>query len=189
MKTGFGLALTVALLTGGAASAGVIVTVEETGGDVVMTGGGTLDLSLATGGLVDSFFPVIADDMLFVGQSDPGQLFGLVNFAGPGFVGSGPYTSADSWTGDIIGILTGGHGGGGALAVPFGYVSGDPLGPSTATYTGETFASLGLTEGSYTWTWDTAVRSDDFFTLDIIPEPTALSLLALGGMAMIRRRR
>ena len=69
--------------------------------------------------------------------------------------------------------------------VPAGYSSGDPLGVSTATWTGETLDSLGLAIGSYTWTW-----AGDSMTVNIVPEPTTALLLTTGlaGLAVRRRR-
>jgi hypothetical protein len=64
--------------------------------------------------------------------------------------------------------------------LPQGYVSGDPLSDS-ATYTGATFASLGVTPGTYVWTWGSGADADNF-TLQIgptaAPEPSSLLLLA-----------
>ncbi len=191
MKTGFGLALAVALLTGGTASAGMIVTVEETGGDVVATGVGTLDASAWAVAYIATPFDarISAEHLLAVGTAGNVDIYLTpVGFAGPSTIGPGlfPGYAGDSGTGDLFALQFSPSDLG--LGVPTGYVSGDPL-AGTATWENHTFASIGLVEGSYTWTWDTARSSGDFFTINIVPEPATLSLLALGGLAMIRRRR
>ncbi len=176
------------IFTAGPANAAVILNAEEVGGDVVISGGGTLDLALATPGMVDSFPPILDYDDVWIGQSPASQFFNMPNAAGPTSIGSVPYTNADSSTGNMVGISFA-QGGGVATLVPHEYVSNDPL-SGDATFNGETFASLGLVPGSsFTWTWDTSDASGDFFTLNIVPEPATLSLLAIGGLAMIRRKR
>ena len=62
-----------------------------------------------------------------------------------------------------------------------------------------TFASLGVTPGTYTWTWMTATASDppdQSFTLDVVsptatPLPAALPLFAggLGALGLFGWRR
>ena len=52
------------------------------------------------------------------------------------------------------------------LIVPRGYVSGTFLSDS-ATYSGKTFATLGVTPGTYVWTWGTGANQN--FTLKILP--------------------
>src|SRR5205807_10308158 len=51
------------------------------------------------------------------------------------------------------------------LIVPRGYVSGTALSDS-ATYNGKTFATLGVTPGTYVWTWGTGANQN--FTLDVV---------------------
>jgi hypothetical protein len=51
------------------------------------------------------------------------------------------------------------------LFVPRGYVSGNPLSDS-ATYSGQTFATLGVTPGTYVWTWGSGANQN--FTLKIL---------------------
>jgi hypothetical protein len=77
--------------------------------------------------------------------------------------------------------------------VPLGYVSGTSL-SATSTYAGATLLSLGVTPGTYTWTWGTGVHADSF-TLDIVapavPDSgSTVSLLgcALLGLAALRRK-
>jgi hypothetical protein len=77
------------------------------------------------------------------------------------------------------------------LALPQGYTSGDPL-TNSMTFDNATFASLGLTPGTYTWTWGTELRNQNF-TLIIegvgVPDGgTTVSLLgcALLGLAALR---
>ena len=52
----------------------------------------------------------------------------------------------------------------GILSVPTGYVSGTALSDS-ATYSGTTLATLGVTPGTYVWTWGTGANQK--FTLQI----------------------
>ena len=177
-------------LPGGAAFAGVTITAEEVGGDVVFSGGGTLDTSqwtfFGTGPTEPFVDPEFAMVVGAAGNIDA-YTEGL-GFSGPPNIGPGTTLFfADSGDGDLFALdwfLDGG-----ALGVPTGYLSGDPLGPSTATYIGHTFASLGVKEGVYTWTWDTADGQGDFFTINIIPAPGAFSLLGVAGVVCRRRRR
>jgi hypothetical protein len=54
------------------------------------------------------------------------------------------------------------------LSVPAGYVSGTAL-SDTAIYSGTTLAALGVTPGTYVWTWGTTENQN--FTLQIPPFP------------------
>jgi hypothetical protein len=82
---------------------------------------------------------------------------------------------------------------GNRLFVSPDYVSGTPLGTSTDTFTDSTFASLGVTPGTYVWTWGTGADADSL-TMNIggVPEPATWAMLIL-GVAMVgltaRRRR
>jgi hypothetical protein len=72
-------------------------------------------------------------------------------------------------------------------------VSGHSL-SDTMAFPVQTFASLGVTPGTYTWTWGTGANADSL-TLQIgpatIPEPASLTLLAMGlaGLGMVLRTR
>jgi len=72
-----------------------------------------------------------------------------------------------------------------------GYVSDTAL-SSSATWLNNTFASLGLTPGTYEWTWGDGGANQNF-TLVIEAAPdggTTISLLgcALLGLAALRRK-
>jgi len=165
-----------ALLLGPIASpaqAGYVATLEEVGSDVIATGGGPLDL------LGLSSLGLNAD------QAGMLPLFGTINtgpappnvtptaayggITGPTSFGSGGLLLfADSGSGDLVGV----HGHTGILVVPDGYISGDPL-SDTSTYLNQTFAALGVTPGTYVWSWGDGENQN--FTLQIgpvaVPEP------------------
>ena len=64
------------------------------------------------------------------------------------------------------------------LALPQGYVSGSAL-SNSMTFNSATFASLGLTPGTYVWSWGTGLPNQNF-TLQIGAVPdggAAISLL------------
>jgi hypothetical protein len=67
--------------------------------------------------------------------------------------------------------------------VPHGYVSGSSLSDS-ATYNNATFNSLGVTPGTYVWTWGTG--PDQKFTLDAVAPavPDTGSTLGLLSLAL-----
>ncbi len=177
------------------ARATVIVTVSETGGDVVFSGSGTLDLTAwdfqVTFVLGSSVTP---DGAFLVGPAGPSPIPAVdiyetpLNFSGPLSIGPGStFSSSTSGSGDTFGprfeVPPG-------LVVPFGYLSGNALSGSS-TYAGETFASLGIAPGTYVWSWGSG-GSADSLTLNIVatvPEPSAFVLTGLGAGALLFRRR
>ncbi|WP_165227459.1 PEP-CTERM sorting domain-containing protein [Aquisphaera insulae] len=182
-----------AITFGGWAHAGYVVNIVESGGNVVATGSGTInttDLSITVNG-GNSWDPVI-------GPSEGFALLGAPRSRGDGYVGDGNFqgidgpssfgsgsvrVDADSGTGDDIGIAGGPSP---SLYVALDLDFGSEL-HSSATWVGQTFASLGLTPGTYTWTWGTGANAD-FFTVNIgaasVPEPSSL-LLAVGGLGTV----
>ncbi len=168
-------------------SAGVVLNAVETGGNVVISGGGTLDISLANywstspnqnSGVTPNqwiqFGPVATQDLY---QFTSG-------FSGPPGIGPGGTTTfSTSSSGDHFGLnfLNA------LVFVPGGYSSGDPL-TQSGTFAGHTFASIGLAEGSYTWTWDTASGGTDFFTINV-PAPGVMAMAGFAALAAARRRR
>jgi len=123
--------------------------------------------------------------------------FGLVDqytgFMGPPSFGSGGPFAPNTGSGDFVGIS------GGImfpfLLVPQGYASGAALSDSM-TFNNATFASLGVTPGTYVWTWGTGGNQN--FTLQIgsvgvpgVPDGgSTVSLLgcALLGLVALRRK-
>ncbi len=163
--------------------AGYVVTLQETGGNVVATGSGPIDLtglSFAFSGIAESAMASgIGGIVTGVGAIDV-----YMGFTGPTNFGSGDLILADSGSGGLTAI----DGTDDQLAVPSGYVSGDPL-SDTATYLGQTFLSLGVIPGTYEWSWGTGPNQNIMLIIPgstAVPEPASAALLgtALAGLLL-----
>ena len=186
------LAIGVAMMSGGGlpappAQAAYIVTLQQQGRDVVATGAGTLDTTDFGEGVSDTDqarMNPMSGSILIGPATTTNNLGVLTRINGPASFGSGVTSeNADSGSGDLVGIFEGI-----GLVIPANYLSRSGL-SSTATWANDTFSSLGVTPGSYTWNWGSGAHSD-FFQLDIIegaaavPEPSSILLLALSlGLA------
>ena len=172
------------------AQAGYIVTLEQVGSNVVATGSGPIDLTglkfLFAGGGVANINPKGAT--LGTGPFDfPVNFYeSSAPFSGPTNFGSGDFTFANSGSGDFLGIQSSPDGFG-SLLVPTGYVSGNAL-TDSMTFNNATFASLGVTTGTYVWSWGDGANQR--FTLRVPDGGTTVSLLsfALLGLAAVRRK-
>jgi hypothetical protein len=136
-------------------NSGVTLTIQESGANVVWSYSGSLDLSnLTLGGTqtISAGFSV-GSAIWAVGLTSPVTVDSyssnaFVTFpANFGDNGGGP---ASSGTGDTLSVLGGDLGR--TLLVPNGYVSNTLISGST-TYLNGTLSSLGLTEGTYTYSW------------------------------------
>jgi len=165
------------------AQAGYMVTLEQVGSNVVATGSGPIDLTGLTFVLTTRAFSAISPGG---GDIVTGTFAAFVDqytgFSGPTNFGSGPL-SFGSGSGDLVGIF----GFGGGLLVPKGYVSDTALSDS-ATYDSATFSNLGVTPGTYVWSWGTGPNQN--FTLKIgtatVPDHgSTVGLLLLGLAALI----
>jgi hypothetical protein len=130
--------------------------------------------------------PSIADLAVATGLQDQYQ-----GFSGPLSFGPGGITFANSNSGDAVTLISGMTSFSG-LFVPQGYVSGGAL-SSSSTYNNATFASLGVTPGTYVWSWGQGANQR--FTLIIggvgVPDAgSTLPLLGFGllGLAALRRK-
>ena len=80
----------------------------------------------------------------------------------------------------------------GFLGVPLDYVSESAL-SNSMEFAGQTFASIGLTPGTYTWTWGSGANADSLTVLigaAAVPEPTTVLTIGPGllGLAVLRYR-
>jgi hypothetical protein len=188
--------ITFGSITGGV-DAALVITVSETGGNVVANSVGSLNTTALTdtfGGSGSGMVP--STGYLVTGSNDADDLRGYQTVTGPVTFGTRvTFAGTSSASGDTIGVFGGRLTGGGQISagsiiVPDDYVSGSQL-SGTATWVLQSFDSLGLDEGSYTWTWGSGATADSL-TLNIgaVPEPSSALLLGLGalGLAGIRRR-
>ncbi len=185
------------------ASAALLVTVSQVGDDVVFSGGGSLEIpTVATTPSGPLGGQILPDAPLWlVGESAPSDVYGTFG-GGPASFGPGSdIVAADLDTGDVFGLSydarvpLGGTPNFG-LVVPTGHTS-DRILSGTSIYVGATYGSLGLTPGTYTWTY--LVSGDfenpvvDTLTLTIdpvaVPEPASAALLVLGGTLLLAWRR
>ena len=115
-----------------------------------------------------------------------GLLPSYIGFTGPtSFGSSGHLFLADASNGNSVAI----SGLMGILVVPVGYVSGNPL-TNTMTFNNATLDSLGVTPGTYVWTWGSGLANQNF-TLQIGPVgvprvPDGGSTVSLLGCALLR---
>ena len=186
--TALGAALLLGLLSP-PAQAGYIVTLTQQGNDVVASGSGTIDLiSLTPFGSASGAAAIEPiNGRVHTGPTAFVATDSYSGFTGPFGFGSGLFTFPSSGSGDMVGIDRADN----VIYVPAGYASDGAL-SDTSTYAGQTFSSLGVTPGSYVWTWGSGAHADSF-TLDIVTgtvrEPSSLLLLVpLGVLSLLAAR-
>ena len=158
------------------------VTLQQVGSDVVANGTGAFNLTGLTLFSGDFVVPQMNASFgaILTGQVLGGVVTGYTGFTGPTSFGPGGFFFATTGSGDLVGISSGAR----ALYVPEGYVSGAALSDSM-TFNNATFASLGVTPGTYVWTW--GARANQNFTLVIggAGVPDAGSTVSLLGCALL----
>lgn len=187
-------ALLCALGAVGGAQAAAVISITEVGSDVMVQGSGSFNLA----GLTLLFNNVNSNAM--INPAGPAVLVGPNSaladayrvLSGPGNFGLGGLATATAGTGsgDRFGVTFTGPDL--ILIVPDDYVTGETL-TGENRFNNRNFTNLGVTEGTYVWTWGSGADADSL-TLRIgdphgVPVPATLGLLMLGlaGLGACRR--
>ena len=179
----------------GQARAGFIITFSQVGNNVEADGSGTINLSgltlRATGaslpiGVQPAEVSLAGGVLLGIPPTQSIDLYGVAT--GPTSLGPGGFSPASSGTGDPVGEALFDNSGVGAtgILVPHGYTSGTQE-TDSSTWDNTTISGLGLTPGTYTFTWGSGATAD---SLEVIipaaaPEPASLTLLGLGAAGLL----
>ena len=186
------LAVLACILGAVPAKAALIITFVQNGSDVVASGAGSLDFTSLAFSNFDFSNPYVdasAGAVLLSPTPSVGTDVYLGNISGPTTFGGGGHSDATSGTGYVNNGSGAGVIGGGTpeILVPEGY-NGEAFTVS-ATWANTTISGLGLTPGTYVWTWGTS--TPDSLTVVIpgtaTPEPSSL-LLIFGGLSLIAAR-
>ena len=179
-----GLVVLALSLSPAQARAGLVFSMQEVGSDVVLTATGTVNTAgLTSIGGWGAAAPAIIPDFGRITTSlaiPAGTLY--TGLSGPTNFGNGSGTKATSFSGDPLWLAADA----GLLGFPSDYMSGDSLSASM-TFANTTLSNLGVTPGTYTWTWGTGADAD-FAELQIgpaaVPEPSTLVLLGTAGVPL-----
>jgi hypothetical protein len=163
-------------------TASVIINFAQVGNNVTAIGSGTVNTAS-----LNFFTNIGAQDALdassgeYLGGTAGGSTDVYEGISGPGNFGpgNGQGNSPTTSSGDYIGLTAFND----RLFVPGGYVSGSPL-SNISTWQNATFASLGLTPGSYIYTWGSGPSADSLTVNVVVPEPSA-AILCLCGMIFV----
>jgi hypothetical protein len=174
------------------AQAAYVATLQQVGANVVATGSGSIDITDLT---LDHIQIIPIEVAAFAGYlglgqtGNPGAVY--TGVSGPADIGLGGTFIPSTSSGSVVAI----QGNASFLVLPENYVSGTALGTSTDTWDSTTLAALGVTDGTYTWTWGTGAHADSF-ALQIgpaatAPEPASLALFGAGlaGLGLVLRTR
>lgn len=160
------------------------VTVTESGSDVVAAGAGSLDVSGLSFHNTSMGTPQISGlfDVATGGPPGPQNLdvyYGIASY--PTSMGSGLQFFPDSGSGDVVGAS---HD---TLYVPVGYAGGALS--STQTFNNRTLVGMGLTPGTYTWSWSSDSYRVVIGTVEVtdLPEPASVILLGVPAVGMMLR--
>lgn len=167
----------------GSAKAAVIMTLTETPAGVTATGNGSVDLTdlVLSRTTVDLAGVDASAGFLEVSATAGTSKDLYTNIVGPAAFGTGAFNAAGNGSGDSFGV----RGEIFAVSVPNGYVSGEAL-SGTWTLPGQSFASLGINEGTYVWTWGTGANSDSLtINASVAPPPTPVPALPMGGLVIL----
>lgn len=157
------------------ARAAFVLKIEEVGPDVVATGSGSIDLADLSLDESGSITPYLASGEAIVLTGDSDAFVGYSGPTGPGNFGDEGSFPVSSGSGDFVGI----SGAFGELAVPPAYISGNPL-SSSAVWLNQSFANMGITTGTYVWTWGAGDYADSFTVEIAVPEPSTWVMMLVG---------
>jgi PEP-CTERM motif len=171
------------------AKAAYVLRYEEVGTDVVAKGSGSLDITDLSfvGSAVGSCFGASGTFALACVGPHSIAVDTYHGVVGPSSFGPGMGSFLDSsGSGDFTGII----GRTGFLDLPGGYVSKALL-LGEASFANSDFQDVGLTPGTYVWSWGTGPHADTFTVQIGVPEPSAWALLlaGFGAMGLIGYRR
>jgi hypothetical protein len=165
-------------------NAAIMIDVAQVGPDVIATASGSVNVSALTNPFAfqvsASVFP--SQGVLVVGSISTTSVTWYQGATGPSSMGSGgSAVNASSGAGQSIGVL-----GGSSILLP---TSLTPTLSGSATFAGTTLSQLGLSVGTYTWTWGSGLNADSL-TISVVPEPhqyAAVAGLCLVGVGLWRR--
>ncbi len=174
------------------ARAVVVLSVQQVGTDVFISGSGSANTAgLVSAGSRSEWTNVLTHTQIYAGHSafEDGTVSLWTGLNGPmvfGFDTNVVENPSPASSGSLFGIVADnfeGSAGAQGLVLPLGYSSGASL-SGTSTFTGRTLAQLGLTPGSsYVWNWGSGASADSLRLEVAVPAP-----LPMAGAAVVFTR-
>ena len=158
----------------------IYIEILEVGSDVIMSGGGTANISALTSGSSQTNGSTINPSSDFISLISTGFTqvipWTIVPGINPNMGSGGNTTIFTNLTGTYsFGILENSFGDAFLYLDEF-YVPGTEIGPTTATFTNKSFTTLGINTGTYTWSWGSGATADSLTVqvgpLSPTPTPT-----------------